>query len=371
MTLPSREGNCLIYLYKTMKNTDIEYKKQIKERIFSKDQLKKYIDITDEIEAALKKTEGLFKWGMTPYYASLMDKTDEACPIRMQVLPSLTEADDKTVLSSNDPLLESVNSPVENLVQVYKDRVAFCVSDSCASFCRFCFRKYYFDDGKKSANETIDAGIDYIRENTEIRDVLITGGDPFMLDDDRLESILKRLRELKHVEIIRIGTRMLCTLPQRFDEKLATMLEKYHPLYVNVQFNHPKEITSEVAKAADTLLKAGIPLQNQSVLLKGVNDSVEVMKELIQKLLQVRIIPYYVFQCQLISGGAHFRARIEDGIDIFKRLRGYTTGFAIPQYVLDTPYGKVPLSYNRVKKRDGDYVHLETFSGKVWEEYNP
>jgi len=353
-----------------MQFTENDFIKQVEERVYSIDTLKKFIDPTDDILEALKQTEGLFKWGTTPYYASLMARADEKCPLRLQTLPSLTEACDKSLCTSLDPLLEGENSPIENLVHVYKDRVAFCISDSCASFCRFCFRKYYFEK-KKSAYETIDAGIDYIRSKSDIRDVLLTGGDPFMLDDDLLESILMRLREIKHVEIIRIGTRMLCTLPQRFNEKLAAMLEKYHPLYINVQFNHPKEITTEVRTAADTLHKAGIPLQNQSVLLKGVNDSAEVLKSLNEKLLTARIIPYYLFQCQLIAGGDHFRVAIEDGIEIMRQLRGYTTGFAIPQYILDTPHGKVPLSYNRFIKRDEDYVHLETFSGKIWKEYNP
>jgi lysine 2,3-aminomutase len=350
--------------------TKTEYQKQLDERIISIDQLKQFIEISDDTAAALKRTKDLFKWGTTPYYASLMDKTDINCPVRLQAVPSVFEAKDKASCASFDPLLESGNSPVENLVQVYKDRVAFCVSDSCASFCRFCFRKYYFKK-KKSAQETIGAGIRYIRENKEIRDVLLTGGDPFMLDNNSLESILRRLRDIRHVEIIRIGTRLLCTLPHRFDSSLAEMLEKYHPIYINVQFNHPKEITKEVHWAAATLLKAGIPLQNQSVLLKGINDSVEVMKSLNERLLKARIIPYYLFQCQLIAGGEHFRVKIEDGIEIMRRLRGFTTGFAIPQYILDTPYGKVPLSYNRFVKRDGDYVHLETFPGKIWKEYNP
>ena len=201
--------------------------------------------------------------------------------------------------------------------------------------------------------------------------MLLTGGDPFLLDERYLESILIRLREIKHVEIIRIGTRLLCTLPQRFTPELAQMLEKYHPIFVNVQFNPPKEITKEVFTAASTLLKAGIPLQNQSVLLKGVNDSADVMKSLIQRLVRARIIPYYLFQCQLVTGTKHFRVRLEDGIELMRRLRGHTTGFAIPQYVLDTPYGKVPLSYNRFVKRTGDYVLLETYKGKIWHEYNP
>jgi lysine 2,3-aminomutase len=349
--------------------TSDDFKKQIDERVVSLDQLKSFIRLTDDTKTALKNTKNIFKWGTTPYYASLMDLTDTSCPVRLQTLPSTDEVVSASC-ASNDPLLESENSPIDNVVHVYRDRVAFCISDSCASFCRFCFRKYYFSK-KKPAAETLDSGIDYIRRNPEIRDVLLTGGDPFMLDDDLLESILKRLREIKHVEIIRIGTRLLCTLPQRFTTELCTMLEKYHPLYVNVQFNHEKEITGEVKKAAATLLKAGIPLQNQSVLLRGVNDSYETMKRLNEKLLACRIRPYYLFQCQLIAGGDHFRARIEDGIEIMRKLRGHTTGFAIPQYVLDTPYGKVPLSYNRFVKRDGDYVHLETFDGRVWEEYNP
>ncbi len=350
--------------------TQKDYQKQIDERVVTLEQLKQFIDITDDTKAAFTKLRKLFKWGTTPYYASLMDKEDTACPVRLQTLPSVWEAQDCTPCASSDPLMETENSPVENIVQVYNDRVAFCISDACASFCRFCFRKYYFNK-KKSARETFDKGLEYIRSNKEIRDVLLTGGDPFLLDDETLETVLRRLREIKHVQIIRIGTRLLCTLPQRFNAKIAGMLEKYHPIYINVQFNHPKEITNEVRIAASTLLKAGIPLQNQSVLLKGINDSVKVMKHLVEKLLSVRIIPYYVFQCQLVAGTTHFRVKIEDGIDIMRRLRGITTGFAIPQYVLDTPYGKVPLSYNRFVTRKGDYVLLETYKNKIWHEFNP
>ena len=216
--------------------TKNDFIKQVEHRVVTPDQLGRFIDLTDDTLSALKQTENLFKWGTTPYYASLMDRADEKCPVRLQTLPSGKESCEKALCTSLDPLMESDNSPVENVVHVYKDRVAFCISDSCASFCRFCFRKYYFEE-RKSAAETLDAGIEYIRENKEIRDVLLTGGDPFMLDDDYLESILRRLKEIKHVQMIRIGTRLLCTLPQRFTENLAEMLSKYHPLYINVQFN--------------------------------------------------------------------------------------------------------------------------------------
>jgi lysine 2,3-aminomutase len=350
--------------------TEKDYQKQIAEKIVSLDQLKSYIELPDDTIFAVKKIKKQFKWGTTPYYASLMDAKNESCPIRRQALPSVNELEDDPALCDYDPLKEGENSPIEGLVQVYNDRVALCVSDSCASYCRFCFRKYYFKK-KKSAFDTIDSGIEFIKKNKKVRDVLITGGDPFLLDEGYLESILIRLREIKHVEIIRIGTRLLCTLPQRFTPELAQMLEKYHPLFVNVQFNHPKEITKEVFTAASTLLKAGIPLQNQSVLLKGVNDSADVMKSLVQRLVRARIIPYYLFQCQLVTGTKHFRVRLEDGIELMRILRGHTTGFAIPLYVLDTPYGKVPLCYNRFVKRNNDYVLLETYTGKIWHEYNP
>ena len=280
--------------------TEKDYQKQLNEKIVSVDQLKNFIGVPDDTVLAVKKAKGQFKWGTTPYYASLMDVNDENCPIRRQALPSIRELEDDTKLCNYDPLQEGLNSPVEGLVQVYNDRVALCISDFCASYCRFCFRKYYFKK-KKSAFETVDSGIEWIRENKNIRDVL-----------------LRRLSEIKHVEIIRIGTRLLCTLPQRFTPELAQMLEKYHPIFVNVQFNHPKEVTREAEKAARTLLKAGIPLQNQSVLLKGVNDSQKVMKSLIEKLVRARIIPYYLFQCQLVTGTRHFRVKIEDGIELIR-----------------------------------------------------
>jgi lysine 2,3-aminomutase len=255
---------------------------------------------------------------------------------------------------------------------VYPDRIAFCVNNECALYCRFCLRKRMVGDAEWTMKKReLAEALDWIRATPEIRDVLLTGGDPLTYSDARLEWLLAELRQIPHVDIIRLGTRLPVTLPYRVTDALCEMLARYHPIWVNTHFNHPAELTEAAAEACDRLLSAGVPVGNQSVLLKGINDDVATMKELVETLVRMRVRPYYCYQAQLLEGTAHFRVPIERGIEIFRALRGRTSGFAIPRYVLDTPYGKVPLEYPYLKGREGDDVIVESFDGRLWREPNP
>ncbi|MFP4029839.1 MAG: KamA family radical SAM protein, partial [Candidatus Brocadiia bacterium] len=258
-------------------------------------------------------------------------------------------------------------------IRVYPDRVAFCVGNRCPVYCRHCLRKERMV-GKPDVNfsdEKIQEGIDYIRNDPDIRDVLLTGGDPLLMSDDRVAHLLEDLRAIDHVEVLRIGSRTPCTLPQRITPELCDMLENFHPLYLNTQFNHPKEITPEAKKACARLAGAGIPLGNQSVLLKGINDNAEVMKNLCQKLMGIRVRPYYIYQCQILSGTRHLRTPIECGREIIRQLQGFTSGLAVPKFVVDTPYGKIPVSPNYAIGREEDKFVMKSWNGKVWREPNP
>jgi lysine 2,3-aminomutase len=342
----------------------------MRNRIGSAAELAHYVEPTPEEVRAIEALSRTFRFVITPYYASLMDPRDPDCPIRRQVVPSLQELEDPAGLP--DPLREVAHSPVKNVVRVYPDRIAFCVNNECALYCRFCLRKRMVGDEEwaMKKRELADA-LAWIASTPEIRDVLLTGGDPLVFSDDRLEWLLKELRAIPHVEIIRLGTRLPVTLPFRVTEGLVRMLERYHPIWVNTHFNHPRELTPEAAEACDRLLRAGIPVGNQSVLLRGVNDDLATMQALCEGLVRMRVRPYYCYQAQLLEGTAHFRVPIEKGIEIFRGMRGRTSGFAIPQYVLDTPFGKVPLGHDYQRGREGDDVLLESFDGRVWREHNP
>ena len=344
---------------------------QLDNRVTTLRQLEQYIELTDEEKEGIQAASERFTWAITPYYASLMDRTDRGCPIRMQVVPSPEELRDD--MGIPDPLEEGKHQPVELVIRVYPDRLAFCVGNRCAAYCRHCLRKETMV-GKPDidfSEEKISEGIAYVREHPEIRDVLLTGGDPLMMPDDVLEDIVARLRAVPTVEVIRIGSRAPCTLPQRITPELCRMLEKYHPLYLNTQFNHPKEITPEAEQACARLAGAGIPLGNQSVLLRGINDNVSTMTTLCRELMRIRVRPYYLYQCQILSGTRHFRTPIECGIEIMRNLQGYTSGLAVPKYVLDTPYGKIPIAPSYVIGREDDRMLLRTWDGKVWAEPNP
>jgi lysine 2,3-aminomutase len=343
---------------------------QMRQRIRDAEALERWVRPTQDERRAIAELGERFRFVITPYYASLMDPEDPDCPIRRQVVPQSAEARDPSGLA--DPLEEVAHSPVKNVIRIYSARVAFCVNNECALYCRFCLRKRILGDLEWSMKKReLSAGIDWIRRTPEIRDVLLTGGDPLVFSDERLEWLIRQLRAIPHVEIIRLGTRLPVTLPFRVTEGLVRMLERYHPIWLNTHFNHPKELTQDAAEACDRLARAGIPLGNQSVLLRGINDDASTMKRLCEGLVRLRVRPYYCYQAQLLEGTAHFRTSVEEGIEIFRALRGRTSGFAIPQYVLDTPYGKVPLSYPYLRGREGDDVIVECYDGRLWREHNP
>jgi len=305
-----------------------------------------------------------FRVQITPYYAGLIKSKGDA--LYRQVVPDPAELEEHD--GADDPLNEDEDSPVPSVVHRYPDRVLFLVSHLCASYCRFCTRKRKVGDPDKIHPRYIEDGVDYIRAHPEVRDVVISGGDPLMLGDRRLEHILRLVRAIPHVEILRLGTRMPCYLPQRITPELAAMLKKYHPLYVNVHFNHPDEITEESARALNLLADAGIPLGNQSVLLKGVNDDPEVMKKLMQKLLTVRVRPYYIYQADYVKGTSHFRTTVERGIEIIQALRGWTSGLAVPQYVIDAPGGggKIPILPKTLHSINDEQVVLRNYAGELF-----
>jgi len=343
---------------------------QMRARIRSREALARWIDPHPDELLAVERLADRFRFVITPYYASLMDPDDPDCPLRRQVVPRTVELDDPAGLA--DPLDEVAHSPVKNVVRVYPDRIAFCVNNECALYCRFCLRKRMVGDEDWSMHKReLGEALAWIRATPGIRDVLLTGGDPLVFSDARLEWLLAELRAIPHVEIIRLGTRLPVTLPFRVTEALCEMLARHHPIWLNTHFNHPRELTADAAEACDRLSRAGIPLGNQSVLLRGINDEPAVMKELCETLVRMRVRPYYCYQAQLLEGTAHFRVPIEDGIELFRALRGRTSGFAIPTYVLDTPYGKVPLQHPYARGRDGDDYVVESWDGRIWREPNP
>jgi lysine 2,3-aminomutase len=343
---------------------------QLQQRIRTPEALAEWVEPREDERLAIARLADRFHFVITPYYASLMDPRDPACPIRRQVVPQLAELRDP--FGVPDPLREVEHSPVKNVIRVYPDRIAFCVNNECALYCRFCLRKRMVGEPEWAMKKReLEIALDWIRRTREIRDVLLTGGDPLVFSDERLEWLLAELRGISHVELIRLGTRLPVTLPFRVTDALCRMLERYHPLWVNTHFNHPRELTPEAAEACDRLSRAGIPVGNQSVLLRGINDDFATLKALGEGLVRMRVRPYYCYQAQLLEGTAHFRVPIERGIELFRQLRGRTSGFAIPLFVLDTPFGKVPLTHDYVRGRDGDDVLVETWDGRSWREHNP
>jgi len=314
---------------------------------------------------SLKAVVSEYPMRVSKYYFDLIDEVED--PIWRQCIPSPLELQDP--YGFEDPLDEERQSPVPSLVHRYPDRVLMCVSNSCATYCRFCTRRRRV--GKPfttlSSNVLLDQ-IRYVEKTPTVRDVLLSGGDPLLLPDEKIEFLLEKLRAIPHVEILRIGSRIPCTLPQRITPKLCNILKRYHPLYVNVHFNHPREITEESKRACGLLADAGIPLGNQSVLLRGVNDDPEVMKSLIQKLLRNRVRPYYLFQMDLVKGTYHFRTRVETGIKIIESLVGHTSGLAVPRYVIDAPGGggKIPIQPDYILSIDEERVVMRNYEGKVY-----
>ncbi len=345
---------------------------QLRHRVTTLAQLEHVIHVSNDEREAIARTQGTFSMAITPYYAALMSTDDPRCPVRQQSVPTTGEL---LILPSDleDPLGEEADMPVPGLTHRYPDRVLFYISHNCPVYCRHCTRKRKVaKPTSAAARKQIDDGIDYIARHPEVRDVVVSGGDPLSLSDDRLDEILGRLRAIPHVEIFRIGTRNLVTLPQRITDDFVKMLRKHHPVFINTHFNHPKECTAEAFDAARRLADAGVVLGNQMVLLKGVNDDPATVKELNQKLLMMRIKPYYIYQCDLAKGIGHFRTSVDKGIEIMDALRGWTSGLAVPHFVIDAPNGggKVPVSPNYVTGREGKKVLLRNYCRKpyVYEE---
>jgi lysine 2,3-aminomutase len=347
-----------------------DWKWQLKHRITNAEQLQKFLPtLTPEEFAGAKLANTKLALAITPYFFNLIDPADENCPIRLQVIPKLAESH-TAPWEMSDPVGEDSHSPVPGLVHRYPDRVLFLVTDRCAAYCRYCTRSRLVSNASGyDFHPEFDKQIAYIAAHPEIRDVLLSGGDPLLLSDDKLENLLSRLRAIPHVEFLRIGSRIPTFLPQRITPELCAMLKKFHPLFMSVHSNHPRELTTEVRDALGKLADAGIPLGNQSVLLKHVNDDATVMKALVQKLLMCRVKPYYLYQCDLISGSAHLRTSVRKGIEIMQQLRGHTTGYAVPQYVIDAPGGggKVPVNPEYVLSHNADRVVLRNYEGKIFE----
>lgn len=336
---------------------------QMANRISSADILSRIINIDkDEIDNVAK----VYAWAVSPYYASLMDEDDASCPIRRIAIPSISELYDSE--GDMDPMQEELTNPAGTITRRYPDRLIINVTSECGSYCRFCQRRRHIGCrfGMAPVYE-IKESINYIKENPEIRDVLVTGGDPLTLKDQDLEWILSSLRAIPHVEIIRIGTRVLVTLPMRITQELCAMLKKYHPLYINTHFNHPREICKDSKFAAEMLADAGIPLGNQMVLLNGINNDKNIVKCLNQELLKIRIKPYYIFHPKAVKGTGHFKCSIDEGIEIMENLRGYTSGLAIPYYIVNAPggLGKVPILPEYLISRGKGYFVIRTWEEKI------
>ena len=344
-----------------------DWKWQAKNSITTLSELKKYITLSEEDEKGIEQCLKTFRMAVTPYYLSLIDLDDPHDPIRLQCIPSAEELYFAPEESA-DSLHEDTDSPVKGLTHRYPDRVLFLITDRCASYCRHCTRRRFVGQTDNSMpKEQIDACIEYIRQHDEVRDVLVSGGDVFMQSDEMLEYIISSLRKIEHVEIIRLGTRMPVVMPQRITQQLCDMLKKYHPIWVNVHFNHPNEITPESAAACARLADAGIPLGNQSVLLAGINDCVHVMRKLVNGLVKIRVRPYYIYVCDLSLGLSHFRTPVSKGIEIIEGLRGHTSGYCVPTFVVDAPGGggKVPVMPNYILSQTPRKVILRNFEGVI------
>lgn len=340
---------------------------QVKNRIESLEDLKKYITLSAEEEEGVKKTLETLRMAVTPYYFSLMDNNDPNCPVRKQAIPSIKEIH-QAEADLLDPLHEDEDSPVPGLTHRYPDRVLLLITDMCSMYCRHCTRRRFAgasDDAMPM--DRIDKAIEYIAKTPQVRDVLLSGGDALLVSDETLEYIISKLRAIPHVEIVRIGSRTPVVLPQRITPELVEMLKKYHPIWLNTHFNHPKEVTPESKKACELLANAGIPLGNQSVLLRGINDCVHVMKKLVHELVKMRVRPYYIYQCDLSMGLEHFRTPVSKGIEIIEGLRGHTSGYCVPTFVVDAPGGggKTPVMPQYVISQAPHKVVLRNFEGVI------
>ena len=346
---------------------------QIRNRIQWLPQFERMLSLSADERTAIEKGGSLLPVGVTPYYMSILSYDNPAQPLRRSVIPSTHEFACSPGEAA-DPLAEEAMSPVPGLVHRYPDRVLFLVSDFCSTYCRYCTRSRVVGQGVlHPAISRLEKALEYIRVNPQIRDVLVSGGEPLCLSDDRLDWILTELRRIPHVEIIRIGTKAPVVLPQRITPQLTRMLRRHHPVWMSIHFTHPDECTPETSRACAQLADAGIPLGSQTVLLKGINDSVETMKKLVQRLMVMRVRPYYIYQCDPIYGSSHFRTSVDTGLEIIKGLRGFTSGYAVPTFVIDAPGGggKTPIMPDYLVGREGDYVVLRNYEGHIFRYYDP
>ena len=341
---------------------------QLRNRLTTTAQLEQLMELTPDERAGCEHANRKLALAITPYFFNLIDRRDPDCPIRKQVIPRAAEQ----VVSEGemlDSLGEDEHSPVSGLVHRYPDRVLFLVTDRCAAYCRYCTRSRLVSNAQDyNFHPEYEEGLRYIAAHPEIRDVLLSGGDPLLLSDAKLEHLLSRLRAIPHVEFIRIGSRIPVFLPQRITPELCEILRRHGPVWMSIHVNHPRECTADLRAACERLAFAGVPLGNQSVLLRGVNDDVDVMKALVHRLLRMRVRPYYLYQMDLITGGAHFKASVRKGIEIIQALRGHTTGYAVPQFVIDAPGGggKVPLNPDYVESVDDDAIVLRNYEGRLY-----
>src|SRR5512145_1139791 len=343
-----------------------DWRWQLSHRVNELEVLETFINLTDEeIEGISAKNK--FRLDITPYFASLIDPDDPMCPVRQQVIPKGRElkAFDSMM---EDSLAEDRHSPVPGLVHRYPDRVLMLVTTQCASYCRYCTRSRIVGDAAATFSKAeFELQLDYLRRTPQVRDVLLSGGDPLTLAPRILEEILSRLREIPHIEIVRIGSRVPVFMPMRVTQELCDMLSKFHPLWLNIHVNHPNEVSKELEEATDKLSRAGIPLGNQSVLLAGVNDCVHIQRDLVQKLVRIRVRPYYLYQCDLVEGAGHFRTPVAKGVEIIEGLRGHTSGYAVPQYIVDAPGGggKIPVMPNYLMSMSDHKIIVRNYEGYV------
>ncbi|KAB2952690.1 lysine 2,3-aminomutase [Heliorestis acidaminivorans] len=340
---------------------------QLQNRIETVEELSEIINLKESEKKGIRRSLDRLRMAITPYYALLMDPDDPDDPIRKQAVPLSLELRDGNA-DLDDPLAEDLDSPVPGLTHRYPDRVLLLVTDQCSMYCRHCTRRRFAGTNDQvTPQEQIEQAIAYIRDTPVVRDVILSGGDSLCISDDRLEWLLQKLREIDHVEIIRIGTRTPVVMPQRITKELSERIKKYHPLWLNTHFNHPKELTEEAQKACAMLADAGVPLGNQTVLLRGVNDCPYVIKELMHRLLRNRIRPYYIYQCDLSTGIEHFRTSVAKGIEIIEVLRGHTSGLAVPTYVIDAPGGggKIPVAPQYMISQSEEKVILRNYEGVI------
>ena len=350
-----------------------DYKWQLRHRVDSLAELESRLQLTDVERAGVLLAGHKLAMSITPHFFNLIDRDDPHCPIRRQVIPRLEEGWNAPEERS-DPCGEDSHMPGPGLVHRDPDRVLFLVTDRCASYCRYCTRSRVVSGvGEQHLETQWEAAFRYLEKTSQVRDVLLSGGDPLLFSDERLDRILTRLRAIPHLQFLRIGSRIPIFLPQRITPELCAMLRKHHPLFISIHTNHPRELTSEVRDALGRLADAGIPLGNQSVLLRGVNDSVEIQKTLAHKLLMCRVRPYYLYQCDLINGSSHLRTSVAEGVAIIEKLRGHTTGYAVPQFVIDGPGGggKIPINPNYIVETTPGRVTLRNFEGGIFEYPDP